>query len=223
MRRHPAQAMGEATPTPGRKRVPPVHGFSQFVPVLTSFRRRARPSQRPAELTVGNRARVSRRGRPRAHWVLRSILSPSERSPGLLLLRALLRPEVPGFGAVCLARSARVLDRRTGVAVDFRWDSRADRLRRTRAVAVGACSRRTSGSPRLLLFSKPILRGGSSQSVPIHSPSSSRPWLANGEPSERRLPRRGRKGGPHGNSVGTDREPIGGMPRRERGVGLQKR
>lgn len=74
------------------------------------------------------------------------------------------------------------------------------------------CSRRASGSPRLLLFSGSILRGRSSQSLPIHSPSSSRPCLEEGESQERRLPWRGRKRGAGRNSVGTAVATTGSAP-----------
>jgi hypothetical protein len=69
------------------------------------------------------------------------------------------------------------------------------------------CSRRTSGSPRLLLFSRSILRGRSPQSVPIRSPIGFPP-----------VPARARRGGRpkdafvEGENVepmGTQWEPIG--------------
>jgi hypothetical protein len=64
---------------------------------------------------------------------------------GLRLLRARLRREVPGFGAVLIARRACVTDRRAGLPADLRSVPRAGgRWRDSRRL--GACSRPSGGS-----------------------------------------------------------------------------
>jgi len=100
------------------------------VPVLTSFRRRAHASSSSGRGRRRHPERASPWGRPRG--------SPGASVSSARRLSArpasvsfeLASSEVPGFGAVCLARPARILDRRAGVFADLRSSARAGRLRR---------------------------------------------------------------------------------------------
>ena len=140
----------------------------QFVPVLTSFRHHTRLPQAPDDLTFGIRRVHSLAVAPGLTRSSGPVRSPSERSLGLPSPPGSPPLRCPGFGAVCLARPARVFDRHAGVAVDFRWDSRADRLRRAccRLRIVLAANQWIAETPS---FVGPILSGASPHSVPLGS------------------------------------------------------
>jgi hypothetical protein len=171
--------------TPGHRRGPAGSQLFHFVPVLTSFRRRARCPKPQADLARRHQASSARssRGSRGAPDPVRSL---SERSPGFPSPPSAPPHEVPGFGGHLLPRSVRVLYRGAGGAGDLPLGSPSRSPVANLPWPSGTCSLRTSGSPRLLLLSRPILRGPSPQSVPIHSPSSSRPCLGEGEPPEKR-------------------------------------
>ncbi len=102
MRRQPAQAMGEATPTPGRRRV--LAGSRLFSSCPCSPPRAAAHTfpQAAGRFARGIRLRHPFCGPPRGpRGAPIPSRSPSERSPAFRLLRARLLNEVPGFGAVC--------------------------------------------------------------------------------------------------------------------------
>ena len=102
------------------------------MPVLTSFIAGAQASPAPGRARLRHPARASVRGPPRGFTGCSGpVRSPSERSSGLPSPPSGPRHEVPGFGAVCLAHPARVLDRRAGISVDLRLSARADRRWRT--------------------------------------------------------------------------------------------
>jgi len=94
----------------------------QFVPVPHLPRCcSARAFRSSAELASAIRQKGSLRGDPRSSPALRSrSLAVRALLRGLRLLRARLPREVPGFGAVLIARSARVTDRGARLPADLR-------------------------------------------------------------------------------------------------------
>jgi hypothetical protein len=165
---------------------------------------------------------------------------PSQRSSGLRSLRARLRNEVPGFGAVLIARSAVVTDRGAGLPADPRSLTEPAAGGET-AVALGACSRPSGGSLSLLRLSArswrvrvptqspfgSILRDRGSDSVPIRSLLSSSSCLGERDPAHgTRIPvadtcatagTRWEPGGnPSGTCVGTGEAAGPAVPRFER-------
>jgi hypothetical protein len=199
------------------------------VPVLTSLlaARNAPSGRRPGSPSVFRRW-ASFRGSPRSLPALRS------RS---LTAQARHRPpfapgapphEVPGFGAVVIARPARVTDRGASLLADLRSVPRAGRRRRDSCRPRTSCLRPSGGS--LSTYSvvcsivkrptpqsvpiRSILRDRGSCSVRIRSLLSSSPCLGEWDPPYgTRGSCRGRAGGRR-NWVGTRRAPIGGLRRR---------
>jgi hypothetical protein len=131
-----------------------------------------------------------------------------------------------------IARSARAMDRGAGLPADLRSVPEPVAGGEV-AVAVGACSRPSSGSlstssvvcsivkgpsPHSVPIRSPcgsILRNRGSESVPVRSPLSSSPCLGAGSaPGNSDFCRRPVRGGR--NSMGTQPEPIGDMRRRPR-------
>jgi hypothetical protein len=126
----------------------------QFVPVFTSFFAAVHASFSAGRARLRHPTRAFTRGRPRhSPGCSGPDRSPSERSPGLPSSPSTPRHEVPGFGAVCsLVRLAPgTVARRCRRGSPLVCPSRPPAGET--ALAFGACSRRTSGSPRRLLLS----------------------------------------------------------------------
>jgi hypothetical protein len=207
----------------------------QFVPVLTSLLAARTASSGCRQSSPSAIGTGLQRGPPRPSPALRSrSLAVRALLRGLRLLRARLRREVPGFGAVLIARLARVTDRGAGLVADLRsvaragvrWrDSRRPRgmLAAKRWIPVTfsvVCSIVKGRSPHSVPNRSPsgsILRDRGSDAVPIRSPlGSSRAWGA-GSAAKGIGFLSPTRAAAVGTRMEPEREPIGDLRRRRRG------
>ncbi len=145
---------GSATPRPGAgAHTRQVEGSSVRARAHLPSRRRARIPQPSAELSVRHPARASLRARPR-HSPSPAIPArlPSERSPGLPFSPSAPPLRCPGSGpSAPLVRLASLTVAPVSPRISAGGPSQPPIGEP--AVAFGACSRRTSGSPSRLRFS----------------------------------------------------------------------